>query len=123
MLWFHHKHVMRGLINTLQDAAQMGMWYNKPETLFSPQRVGVLGFLWSCDAFHQESLVKLYLLMTSTNRNSAQVLPLTFVKSALCLQMSPYRHESLSVWLRDFLQSINAIGEDWLIFEGMQILC
>lgn len=46
MLQFHHTHVMRGLINTLQDAAKMGMWHNKPETLSSPQRVGALGFLW-----------------------------------------------------------------------------
>ena len=41
----------------------------------------------ACEAFHQESLAKLYLLVTSTDRNATQALLLTFgVKSDLCLQ-------------------------------------
>lgn len=55
------------------------------------------------NAFHQEPLVKLYLLMKNANRSTTQVWLLTFgIKSVLGLQICPYRHEFLNILLTDF---------------------
>lgn len=65
-------------------------------------RVGFPGFLGHVGYFRPEWPGKWYLLVASTNRNAAQVLVLTFgVKSALCLQICPYRHGFPSMLRRD----------------------
>lgn len=71
----------------------------------------------TCDASRQESLVKLCLLMESANRNTAQVLLLTLVKFALCLQMCPHSHEFLNISLRDFYREETPLVEAGLFWK------
>lgn len=123
MLQFHHKHVMRSPVNTLKDAVESGMWHHKPETLCSPQSrcpglpvVHVMLFIKDCWL----NCICWWKVLTET----AQALLLTFVESALHLQMCPYRHEFLKILLRDFYREeipLVDIGYFWrkpnLLFE------
>ena len=89
MLWFHHTLVLRGRawsphcnVQLRWECDTVGPRACPHTRLWDPWAACV-----ACEAFHQESLAKLYLHVASTDRNANQALLLTFgVKSDLCLQ-------------------------------------
>lgn len=121
MLQFHHKCVMRcGAWST--HCKRHLKWECGPISLRPcPHHRGWASWA-SCgtySALHQDPLVQLYLLVTSANRNAAQGLQLTFgVKSALCLQSCPYRHEFPNILLREFHREEIPLGEVEFLKKG-----
>ena len=105
MLQFHHKHVMRGRAWATHCNMQLRWECGTVSLRACPhhREWDPWASHGTRDASHQESLAKLYLLVTSAKRNAAQVLLLTYgVKSDLCLQICLYRHEFPNILLRDF---------------------
>lgn len=105
MLQLHHKHAMRSRTWPTCRSMQFKCKYCPMSLKPCPhhREWASQASCGTCDTFHQEGLVKWHLLVTSSSRNAAWVLGLTFgVRSVLCLQICPYRHEFPNILLRDF---------------------